>query len=269
MDASNVADPGGYVRPCHLAGASFVDACFRYADAVRCASSGSDTRHAVQRPGCRMLKVCSTSSPCLSAFACVGLCLSKSSSYEVVRPSRIVMPQLPVVSDETFARWEQEGSFDGVVWRKAYCGCRVALPQPLNAGIFLLCSQSLSSCYSKLLPCFRQISASHAAHGSPLWLFLVPNIMLPVLVELGRVLEEAEHDYPPSRHVHVAEEACRELDAASRLRPEAMALAYSLLYADTSAKSHVDATCAESLNSMHVAVSRRSTTTRSAEEEGD
>lgn len=179
------------------------------------------------------------------------------------------MPQLPVVSDKTSARGEEEGSFDGVVWRRAYCGCRVALPQPLNAGILLLRSQSLSSCYSKLLPCLRRLSASPATHGSPLWLFLVLNIMLLMRVEPGRALEEAEHDYQPSRHVHVAEEACGELDAASRLRPEAMALAYSLSYADLSAMFYVDAACAESLNSMHVAVSRRPATTRSAVEEGD
>ena len=90
-----------------------------------------------------------------------------------------------------------------------------------------------------------------------------------VRVERGRVLEEAEHAYQPSRHVHVAEQACGELDAAPRLRPEARALAYSLLYADLSAMFHVDAACAESLNSLHVAVSRRSATTRSAIEEGD
>jgi len=149
----------------------------------------------MRRPGFRMLKVCSTSSPCLSAFACVGRCLSKSSPYLFVRIFRIVMPQLPVVSDETSARWEEEGSFDGVVLWKACCGCRVALPQPLNAGILLLRSQSLSSCYSILLPCLRRLSASPATHGSPLWLFLVPNIMLLVRVELGRVLEEAGYDH--------------------------------------------------------------------------
>ena len=112
----------------------------------------------MRRPGFRMLKVCSTSSPCLSAFACVGRCLSKSSPYLFVRIFRIVMPQLPVVSDETSARWEEEGSFDGVVRWRAYCGCRVALPQPLNAGIFLLRSQSLSSCYS---------NSYHIFAGSP------------------------------------------------------------------------------------------------------
>ena len=97
----------------------------------------------------------------VSLFLCLSsrhLFLSQSSAYEVVRPFCIVMPQLPVVSDETSARWEEEGSFDGVVRWRAYCGCRVALPQPLNAGIFLLRSQSLSSCYS---------NSYHIFAGSP------------------------------------------------------------------------------------------------------
>ena len=97
------------MRICHSAGAHFVDAlppiCWYHA----MSPSGSYASQLVVRaPGFRMPKVCSTSSSFLSAFACDGLCLFKSSSYLFVRLFRIVIPQAPAVSGEMFVRWEEE-----------------------------------------------------------------------------------------------------------------------------------------------------------------
>ena len=78
--------------------------------------------------------------------------------------------------------------------------------------------------------------------------------MLLVQVELGRALEEAVHNYQPSRHVHTVKEACRMLDAAHGLCPKAQAVASLLLHVGLSAMSSIDVARMASLDSMAVAL---------------